>query len=400
MKPFDGPANVAKGGGGRRVVLALNCGSSSIKFAVFGSELKARLRGQVDAIGTGTRPLLTTTDAPQPRQLDAGLANHGAIIANLLETVLAPFASRLTAIGHRVVHGGERFDGPAVIDAGTRRAIAALTPLAPLHQPLNLAGIDAIAAFASLPQVACFDTAFHRSQPRHRTMMPLPRCYFDQGLKRYGFHGLSYDYIAGRLPALLGPRAGGRVVVCHLGNGCSLAALVGGRSVHTTMGFTPLDGLMMGRRPGRLDPGAVLWLVEALGGDGAAANRVLNHESGLLGVSGLSSDMRVLLAADDADSRLAVTMFVDRLSQEIAAAAAAAGGIDALIFTGGIGENAAPIRAAVLDGLSWLGFALDKTANTAHAATITTGAPGPSAHVVPTDEERVIAAATLALSSA
>ena len=364
-------------------LLALNCGSSSVKFAVFDLRRAPLHRGYVENIGSGLEPRFDDGSG-----LPAGIERHDAIVAHLVRDRIAPRAGRVAAVGHRVVHGGTRFAEPARIDREVRRRIEDLAPLAPSHQPHNLAGIDAVdAALPGLPQVACFDTAFHRTIPEHRQLMPLPRTYAREGLRRFGFHGLSYERVVSRLPRILGARADGRIVICHLGNGCSLAGVADGKSAYTSMGFTPLDGLVMGRRPGRLDPGAVLWLVNRHGGDAEEVDALLNRRSGLLGVSGVSSDMRDLLASDDASARLAVTMFVDRL-----AAAAALGGLDALVFTGGIGENAAPVRERTIRALAWLGFELDQAANEAHAATITVSKP--SAHVIATDEEAVIAAAT------
>ncbi|MBT5432260.1 MAG: acetate/propionate family kinase [Rhodospirillaceae bacterium] len=377
------------------ILLALNCGSSSVKFAAFDDDLAALFRGQVENIGEGLSPRLIVGGEP-PGVLPAGLANHADIIAHVLEAVIVPRAGGVAAVGHRVVHGGTGFGEPVLIDPAIRAEIEALAPLAPSHQPHNLAGIDAIGrALPGVPQVACFDTAFHRTIPEHRQVMPLPQRFADEGLRRFGFHGLSYQRIVASLPAVVGERATGRTVVCHLGNGCSLTGVVGGKSVYTSMGFTPLDGLMMGTRPGRLDPGAVLWLVERHGGDLAAVDRLLNRESGLLGVSGLSSDMRSLLGDDSDGARRAVTMFVDRLVQEVGSAAAAMGGLDLLVFTGGIGEHAVSIRALTVSALRWLGFQLDEAANARHATTITKAGMVPSAHVIATDEEAVIATAML-----
>ena len=371
-------------------LLAINCGSSSVKFAVFDRQRAPLYRGHVENIGSGLEPRFDDGS-----RLPSGIERHDAIVAHLIRDRIAPRAGKVVAVGHRVVHGGTRFAGPARIDPETRRQIENLAPLAPSHQPHNLAGIDAVAAaLPGLPQVACFDTAFHRTIPEYRQLMPLPPKYAREGLRRFGFHGLSYERVVSCLPRILGARAGGRIVICHLGNGCSLAGIAGGKSAYTSMGFTPLDGLVMGRRPGRLDPGAVLWLVSRHGGDAEAVDALLNRQSGLLGVSGVSSDMRDLLADDGASARLAVTMFVDRLLQEVAAAAAALGGLDALVFTGGIGENAAPIRERTIRDFAWLGFELDPAANAAHAPTITFS--NRSAHVIPTDEEAVIASATAA----
>ena len=380
-------------------VLALNCGSSSVKFAAFGPALEVLFRGQVENIGEGLAPRLATADGLEAAW-PPGPATHDAVVRRLVADAIVPRAGTVAAVGHRVVHGGTRFDRPVPVDDAILAEIAALAPLAPSHQPHNVAGVEAVArALPDTPQVACFDTAFHRTIPPARQRMALPRTYHEAGLRRFGFHGLSYESVVARLPDAMGPAAAGRVAICHLGAGCSLAGVVGGRSAYTSMGFTPLDGLMMGRRPGRLDPGAVLWLVERHGGDVEAVDRLLNREAGLLGVSGLSPDMRVLLEADAEEARLAIAMFVDRLVQEIGAAAAAIGGLDGLVFTGGIGENAAPVRARTLDALAWLGFRTDAGANEANAATITLAGSTPSAHVIAADEEAVIAAAAKALAA-
>jgi acetate kinase len=324
--------------------------------------------------------------------LPPDLSSHADIIPHLIDTLILPVAGKLAGVGHRVVHGGTRFATPVIIDADIREAIAKLAPLAPSHQPHNLAGIDAVAAvLPGVPQIACFDTAFHRTIPEHRQLMALPARFAEEGLRRFGFHGLSYQGIVRDLPRIAGKAARGRVVACHLGNGCSLAGIVDGKSQITSMGFTPLDGLVMGRRPGRLDPGAVLWLVKRLGGDAKAVDKLLNQEAGLFGVSGISPDMRTLLDSPAPAAKLAVAMFVDRLVQEIGAAAAAIGGVDALVFSGGIGENAAPIRAMTVDALSFLDLRLDQDTNARNAATISPEGTRPSVHVVPADEESVIA---------
>ncbi len=380
-----------------RRVLALNCGSSSVRFCVFTDDLIPLLRGQVENIAEGLEPRLLLEGRTDTR-LPAGLAGHGAVIAFLLDSVILPACADIAVAGHRVVHGGTRFAGPALIDAEVREGIEALSVLAPSHQPHNLAGIRAIAeALPGMPQVASFDTAFHRTIPEIRQLMALPREFADAGLRRFGFHGLSYQSVVARFARTTRMTMPRRTVICHLGNGCSIAGLVDGESVFTSMGFTPLDGLVMGRRPGRLDPGAVLWLVTRHGGDADAVDRLLNRDSGLLGISGISSDMRTLLACDDEKAALAVAMFVDRLVLEIGSAITATGGLDALVFTGGIGENAAPVRAAVVGALGWLSLELDEGANLRHASTITTGAP--SAHVIATDEERMIAENALACAS-
>tara|TARA_R110002020_G_scaffold192228_7_gene392373 strand:- start:13259 stop:14422 length:1164 start_codon:yes stop_codon:yes gene_type:complete len=372
-------------------LLALNCGSSSIKFALFTSGMVRTMFGLVEAIGHGQTPRLVL---PDEAAVDFGTENqdHAALLPKLIDEIILPRAGVIGGVGHRVVHGGEQFTAPVVIDASVRSAIDALAPLAPGHQPHNLAGIDAaLTALPDVIQVACFDTAFHTSVPLVRREMALPRTYARQGLIRYGFHGLSYEHVAATLPQLGLTR--GRVVACHLGNGCSISGMIDGISRWTSMGFTPLDGLMMGQRPGRLDPGAVLWLLEQFGGDAAEVGNLLYHKSGLSGVSGISGDMRTLLASDEGDAAFAIEMYVDRLVEEIGAATASLGGIDALVFSGGIGENSAPIRAGALARLEWLGFSLDPAANAAGAQRLTARNSARPAFVVKADEELVIAKA-------
>jgi acetate kinase len=379
-------------------VLALNCGSSSIKFAAFTPELAYCFGGQIEDIGQGLKPRLIVSGAAGPIALPEELATHAALLPYVLDHHILDRAGTVLAVGHRVVHGGEHFAAPVRVDAEALAAIEALVPLARSHQPHNAAGIRAaMAALPAVPQVACFDTAFHRTLPELRQRYAIPDEWTALGVRRYGFHGLSYEWIASRLPEVMGEWAEGRVVACHLGNGASLAGLDNRVSRVTSMGFTPLEGLMMGRRPGHLDPGALLWLIEEKGIPAAEVNRSLHNRAGLMGVSGLTSDMRELLASAAPAARFAVAMFVDRLVQEIGTAAAALGGLDGIVFTGGIGERAAPIRAAALVALSWLGVDLDETANAAHATTITRPGSKVSAHVVPTDEERVIARHALRL---
>ncbi len=330
------------------MILALNCGSSSVKFAVFNGELERVGHGMLD--GTA------------------------AAVLGAVGERLEKWRPQISAIGHRVVHGGRQFSEPVLVTPEVRLAIEDLTPLAPDHQPHHIAGIDAMAQlFPGCPQVACFDTAFHRSIPRVRQEMALPGIYAEQGLLRYGFHGLSCEHVSSQFPNQ-------KLIICHLGNGCSVTGVVHGRSHYTSMGFTPTDGLVMGTRSGTLDPGAVLWLVEKLGNTDEV-RELVNKESGLKGVSGLSSDMRMLLASKDERARLAIEMFVDRLVLEIGRAAAAVQGFDLLVFTGGIGENAVAIREAVVERLGWLG--LDGGSVTAIRKAV----------VVKADEEQVIAKA-------
>lgn len=381
--------------GDQRSLLALNCGSSSIKFALFTPGLERTLSGLIEAIGQGQTPRLRIS-GEAARLFGEPDQGHADLLPRLISETILPHAGQIAAVGHRVVHGGERFGAPVRIDAQTKQAIAELAPLAPGHQPHNLTGIDAAAAaLPGVEQVACFDTAFHITVPTVRREMALPRSYAQEGLLRYGFHGLSYQHVASNLPALALSEA--RVIACHLGNGSSICAMVHGRSAWTSMGFTPLDGLMMGQRPGRLDPGAVLWLVDRHQGDTAAVNRLLNTQSGLSGVSGLSGDMRTLLESRMPDAAFAIEMYVDRLVEEIGAGAASIGGCDAIVFSGGIGENAALIRAMTLERLNWLGFVCDPEANSAAAQCITSPDSHHHAYIIAADEEHVIAKAVTQL---
>jgi acetate kinase len=381
----------------RGTVLALNAGSSSVKFALFTGEAEPRqlLAGQIEGIGRA--PALEARDGNGVRldglpAIPSGVQDHDGLIRFLLSAVVAPRAGSCAAVGHRVVHGGTQFDRPVLLDNATITALDALSPLARLHQPHNLAGIRAARAeWPDVAQVACFDTAFHRTLPEARQVFGLPLRLAEAGVRRYGFHGLSYEAIASLLPDHLGALADGRVIVAHLGNGASLCGMVGRQSQVTTMGFTPLDGLVMGTRPGRLDAGVLLYLLGEKGLGLEALTHMLNRESGLLGLSGVSADMRDLLASEDERARLAVEVFVDRLAQEIGGAAAAIGGLDALVFTGGIGENAALIRARAIGRLAFLSARLDEAANARNPANI--GAPDSAIRllVLPTDEERQIA---------
>jgi acetate kinase len=324
---------------------------------------------------------------------------HDEALGFILKWVAAQQGADPVAAGHRVVHGGEAFAAPVRVDAAVLAKLEELVPLAPLHQPHNLAAIRAMAALRpGLPQVACFDTAFHRTQPRLAQIFALPRELTGQGIKRYGFHGLSYEYISGALAGYMGDGARGRVIVAHLGNGASLCALRDGISVATTMGFSTLDGLVMGTRGGNLDPGVLVYLLRQ-GWDVARIENLLYRESGLLGVSGMSSDMRDLLASADAHAQEAVALFAYRIMREIGSLAAALGGLDALVFTGGIGERAAPVRSAVCEQLAWLGVALDTAANDKAGPCITQPQSKVSAWVIPTDEELVIVRHTLAAVS-
>ena len=297
-----------------------------------------------------------------------------------------------------MVHGGAEYSRPVLVDAPVLAALERLVPLAPLHQPHNLAAIRALRETQpQLPQVACFDTAFHRSHPQLADLYALPWEYYEAGVRRYGFHGLSYEYIAAALPQVAPAIAGGRVIVAHLGSGASLCALRAGKSVDSTMGFSALDGLPMGTRPGALDPGVLLYLVGERGMTAAALEKLLYKESGLLGLSGVSNDMRVLLESGEPRARLAVDFFVYRVAREIGALAAVLGGVDGLVFTAGVGENSAEIRARVVAACAWLGVTLDAEANRRGGPRISPEGSAVSAWVVPTNEELMIARHTLAL---
>jgi acetate kinase len=380
-------------------ILTLNAGSSSIKFALFEAvsppPRKALLSGQVD--GLGARPHLKARDAAGATLDDVDLplekeSPHRSALAFLVERLQGGPAARIVAVGHRVVHGGTRFSQPVRIDPATLEGLRAFVALAPLHQPHNLAGIEAMSGtLPGVPQVACFDTAFHRTQPTLAQLFALPRRITAEGVRRYGFHGLSYEFIAETLPEHLGPKAEGKVLVAHLGNGASICAMEGRRSRATSMGFTAVDGLMMGTRTGALDPGVLLYLMDRHHMDARSIERMLYRESGLLGVSGISQDMRELLASNEREAREAVDLFCYRVVREVGALAACAGGFDALVFTGGMGERAAPVRGKVCAALAWLGLALDPEANARNATVISRPASAVTALVLPTNEEWVIA---------
>jgi len=393
-------------------LLTLNAGSSSIKFALFARAAdvpqRPELVGQIDGIGAaGQTAHLKARDAAgallddSDIDLDApGLSPHQAALRLLVEWLHGHESGwRIAGVGHRVVHGAQRFSQPVVLDAEMVDTLRGFVPLAPLHQPHNLAGIEAMgAALTGVPQVACFDTAFHRSQPELAQLFALPRKYTAEGVRRYGFHGLSYEYIAEALPDVLGTaRAGGRVIVAHLGNGASMCAMRGLKSVASTMGFTAIDGLMMGTRSGAIDPGVLLYLMENHGMDATALTKLLYKDSGLLGVSGLSGDMRVLLDSAAPEAREAVELFCYRIQRELGSLAAALGGLDALVFTGGIGEHGAAVRAKVCEGLGWLGVALDGAANAANGAIVSGAASDVAVCVIPTNEEWIIARHTARL---
>lgn len=385
------------------ILLAINAGSSSIKFQAFavdGGRLGRRVSGLLEGIGscprlvirdgTGAALVSDTLDSQSVPSVEAG----EAIVGDWLSGPAAADAmgGRIAAIGHRVVHGGPDFSTAARIDDAVLARITALTPLAPLHQPKNLAPIHAWRRRRpDLPQIACFDTAFHRGHGELADRFAIPEALYREGVRRYGFHGISYEYIAGKLPEVAPKIAAGRIIVAHLGNGCSLCALKDGRSVDSTMSFTALDGIPMGTRPGAIDPGVVLYLMREKGMDATAIERFLYHQCGLKGLSGISNDVRVLEASDDKMARLALDHFVYRITKEIGALAAALGGIDALVFTAGIGENGADLRRRIVAGSAWLGLTLDAEANRAGKCDLSATAAGPRVLVIPTDEEWMIA---------
>jgi len=376
-----------------------NAGSSSIKFAVFVERDGALVPSSRGAIENGDGHARLRAWSPQgelteERTLDAdtGYAAQMAAAIAWIETHLAP--ARLAGVGHRVVHGGNAHPGPALVTPELIAALAALAPLAPLHQPHNLAAIQSMARLhPGLPQVACFDTAFHLGGPRVPRLYALPRELADQDVMRYGFHGLSYEHVATALPALE-PRAGGRVIAAHLGSGASMCAIVGGRSVASTMGFSALDGLPMATRCGSIDAGLLLYLLQEKRMAPKALERMLYQGSGLLGLSGISGDMRTLLASPAPAAREAVDVFVYRIGRELGSLAAAAGGLDVLVFTGGIGEHAAEIRARVCADAAWLGVRLDPEANAAGGPRLHAAGSAVAVWVLPADEEAVIARQT------
>ncbi len=393
-------------------ILVLNAGSSSLKFALFetvaaggpeGPGPSLRLRGQIEGIGHRARFDLESAEAtPLPPDSEiARIADHRGALAVLLDWLDdADTGVRLVAAGHRVVHGGPGGRGHAAVTPALLEELAGYAHLAPHHQPHNLAAIRALAERRpGLPQVACFDTAFHAGQPPAASRLPLPRDYWAKGLRRYGFHGLSYEYVTGALPAVSGAPLPARLAIAHLGNGASLCAVRDGRGIATTMGFSTLDGLVMGTRCGTIDPGALLYLMREEGLDEPALTDLLYNRSGLLGVSGISADMRALLASDAPAAAEAVELFCYRIVRELGSLAAALGGLDALVFTAGIGARAAEVRRRVCEGSRWLGIELDEAANDGHGPRISTATSRVSVWVLPTDEELVIARHTLALAA-
>jgi acetate kinase len=379
-------------------IVVLNAGSSSIKFSLFveaGVEPAVVARGQIEGIDTSphfiAKDSAGQTTSEQRWQTKLG---HDGAVARIVDWLRATYAAehKLVAVGHRVVHGGVDYSAPVRIDRDVVAKLEKLIPLAPLHQPHNLAPIRSLMERApQLPQIACFDTAFHRSNPPLAQMFALPAELTESGVRRYGFHGISYEYIASVLPKFDERAASGKTVVLHLGNGASMCSLQAGVSVATTMGFTALDGLPMGTRCGAIDPGVMLYLMDERGMDARAIEKLIYQQSGLLGVSGISSDMRTLLASSDPRARLAIDLYCYRIRRELGSLAAALGGLDAIVFTGGIGENSAVIREQTCRDAAWLGVELDLDANAKGGPHISRPGARASAWAIPTNEELMIA---------
>lgn len=382
-------------------VLTLNAGSSSLKFAVYSSDSDhPMVTGLVDRIGANaTLKLKDQRGFDLPTKTD-GLSTHQEALNTVLSAIEPELDGKtIDVVGHRVVHGGLWYDAPVQVTDEVIERLTTLEPFAPLHQPHNLSGIKAAkAAFPNAPQIACFDTAFHRHHPYVNDTFAIPRAYYDKGVRRYGFHGLSYDYISGELRRIAPAIAQGRVVVAHLGNGASMCAIQDGKSVASTMGFSALDGLPMGTRCGQLDAGVVLYLMDQEGLSATDISDMLYKKSGLLGLSDLSNDMRTLEASDSIEARQAIDYFVFRIQRELGGMAAAMGGIDALVFCGGIGENSAFIRDRVCERTAWMGIEIDHNKNDDHAQVISTEMSRTTVMVIPTNEELVIARAARELT--
>jgi len=386
-----------------RQIGVINAGSSSIKFAIINDDPEQSLlfRGQMEKIGVG--PSLTVEGPAGEKLIEkewgAKDIDHHSGTRIILESCIALLGGEtIEGIGHRVVHGGTSFAAPTVVTKDVVASLKALCPLAPLHQPHNLTPIESIMAEAPhMPQVACFDTAFHQSQQHLAQNFALPRELTEAGVKRYGFHGLSYAYVSGKLREVAPDQADGRIIVAHLGNGASLCAMHHGRSVATTMGFTAVEGLVMGTRCGSIDPGVLIYLMDERGMDARALEDLIYKKSGLLGVSGMSSDMRTLRGSDDPRAREAIDLFIYRIVREIGSLSAALGGLDGIVFTGGIGQRDTKTRKEVIDGCGWLGAAIDEQLNAAGQGRIDATTSRIPVWVLPTDEERVIARHTAAL---
>lgn len=384
-----------------RAILTLNSGSSSLKLGLFTEDLQTLAMGHVDRIGRREAAMKIADAEGRPLPVPEHAPNDFATNAQALKTALEVFEAdfpglEVIAVGHRIVHGGIEHAKPELVTEALMKDLARLAPFAPLHQPHNLAGVRAaIEAFPGTPQIVCYDTAFHRGHPFVADTYALPRAYYEEGVRRYGFHGLSYDYIHGELARSEPELHAGRVVVAHLGSGASMCALMDGKSVASTLGFSALDGLPMGTRSGELDPGVVLYLMDQKGMGAQEISDLLYKQSGLLGMSGVSNDMRTLEGSDDPHAKEAIDYFCFRIKRELGAMAAALGGLDGVVFCGGIGENSAATRARVCAGMEWLGIEIDPEANAAHARTISTGKV--RVMVIPTNEEIVIARAAKAV---
>lgn len=381
-------------------VVTLNAGSSSVKFALFAPDEdwpRLIVSGAVEGLGAKPRFRVAVVGGEASDSALAGTLTHRQAIAAIFEWIDDAYpAAAVSAIGHRVVHGGLRFAAPIIVDTETIAQLREFIPLAPLHQPHNIAGIEgAREAFPNVPQVACFDTAFHRGHAFVDDAYALPYAYYERGLRRFGFHGLSYEYIARRLRQIDPIHAEGGVIVAHLGNGASLCAMKGGRSIATSMGFSALEGLPMGTRCGQIDPGLLLYLLQSDAMTPEELSRLLYERSGLLGLSGVSHDMRALEASHEPRAQAAIAYFIHRIKMEIAALAAAIGGLDALVFTAGIGERSPRVRAGVVEGLGWLGLALDAAANSRNDPVISASRSRIPIYVTPTDEEAMIARHTI-----
>lgn len=384
------------------MILVINTGSSSVKFGVYSTSeetLVPLCRGSV--VNIGTSPAFSVKGIEgvetESNELDSNVVTgHDEAVKYVLDWVSSSLPDEnITVVGHRVVHGGAEFCSPVIINKEILKNLVEFEKLAPLHQPYNVAGISAfMKAHPGIPQVACFDTSFHRTQPRVAEMFGLPDEFYDEGVRRYGFHGLSYEYIAGKLRETDPTLAGGRIIVAHLGNGASMCAIKEGKSVASTMGFTAVDGLPMGTRSGSIDPGVIIYLLNEKGYDTAEVEDLIYKRSGLLGISGISNDMKVLISSEDPWAELAVEYFVYRAQREIGSLSAALGGLDALIFTAGIGENSPEVREKICTGLSWLGIHLDAQANSSNEELISLPGKSPSVHVIPTNEELMIAVHT------
>lgn len=379
-------------------ILTVNAGSSSLKFALFATHgLDCVAIGMID--GLGTDPNFVMKDGKGQKVMTDALegerfvADHHGALSTVLDALARQFPqARIGAVGHRVVHGGMAYSAPVLVDDAILEQLTGFVPLAPLHQPHNLSGIQAAqVAFPGVPQVACFDTAFHRAHPFVNDAFALPRSLYDEGVRRYGFHGLSYEYVTGRLAEIAPFHAKGRVIVCHLGSGASMCAIRNGYSIASTMGFSALDGLPMGTRPGQIDPGVLLYLMDQKGMDAKAISDLLYKSSGLKGLSGISNDMRDLEASDDPRAKQAIDYFVFRLRREIGAMAAVLGGLDAIVFCGGIGENSRLIRESALEAMEWIGIELDLDRNREGADLISSERSRVRAFIIRTNEELMIA---------